>query len=113
MSTLLLATLVLSVVAVAGVVPVRAAVGELSVSTKQFYRDAVVQVRLYDPDLNLNPNDRDVALLSITINCANGTTVGPIAAYANESLPNSGEFYFYFANASVGSTVTVQNPPYG
>jgi len=113
LSTILLTTLVLSVVAVAGVVPVRAeTVGTLEVSTTQFWDNAVVQVRLYDPDLNVNPSARDVATLSVTINCYNGTTYGPVAVYANESLPNSGEFYFYFANASV-ATPTVQNPPYG
>jgi len=95
------------------VAPANAAVvGNLEASTDQFWGDAMVQIRLYDPDLNTNASARDVATLSITINSFNGSVTGPFAVYANESLPNSGEFYFYFANASV-SDVEVDNPPYG
>jgi len=91
-----------------------AIVGTLEVSTTRFWGNAIVQVRLYDPDLNINVSKRDVATLRVTINSYNGSTYGPVAVYANESLPNSGEFYFYFANASATiDSTTVRNPPYG
>jgi len=106
LSTILLATLVLSVVAVAGVVPVRAAtVGTLEVSTTQFWGNQIVQIRLYDPDLNVDPQQRDSAYVTITF--PNGTQS---LIYLNESVPNSGEFYAYI---SANDTSGVQYPPYG
>jgi hypothetical protein len=90
LSTILLATLVLSVVAVAGVVPVRAAiVGTLEVSSTQFSGNSFIYVRLYDPDLNLNANAYDTATVIYTKG-SNST-----ALTLNESLPNSGEFYAF------------------
>ncbi|MEM2881578.1 MAG: hypothetical protein QXP73_06715 [Candidatus Methanomethylicaceae archaeon] len=106
LSTILLATLVLSVVAVAGVVPVRAAVvGTLEVSSSQFSGNSIIYVRLYDPDLNVNSAGYDTPLITYKKG-TNSTTI-----MLNETLPNSGEFYA-FLRAS-GSTVTPQNPPYG
>jgi len=116
-STLLtiLITSMFSAALVALVTPAYSAtVGTLEVSTTRFWGNATVQVRLYDPDLNINASERDFATLSVTINSYNGSTYGPIAVYANESLPNSGEFYFYFANASATiDSATVRSPPYG
>ncbi|MEM3490385.1 MAG: hypothetical protein QXO75_12145, partial [Nitrososphaerota archaeon] len=106
LSTILLATLVISVVAVAGVVPVRAAtVGTLEVSSTRFTGDSVIYVRLVDPDLNQNPNGYDVATITYTKG-TNSTVL-----YLNESYPNSGEFYAFLRANGSGRTPT--NPPYG
>jgi hypothetical protein len=104
LSTILLATLVLSVVAVAGVVPVRAAVvGTLEVSSTQFSGNSFIYIRLYDPDLNLNANAYDTATVIYT----KGSTT--MALTLNESLPNSGEFYAFLGKV----TPSPANPPYG
>ncbi|MEM3448582.1 MAG: hypothetical protein QXP38_06865, partial [Nitrososphaerota archaeon] len=105
LSTLLLATLVLSVVAVAGVVPVRAAtIGTLTASQTQFWGDAIVEIKLWDPDLDIS-SARDFAMVYIKF--PNGTQN---VLYLNESLPNSGEFYAYIcANDTAGP----QAAPYG
>ena len=84
--------------------------GTLDVSTTRFTSTAIVQVHLVDPDLNLNATAYDTATVSYTVTSYNGSTYGPIAMTLNESLPNSGEFYGYFSNAS--STVTAASPPY-
>lgn len=103
----MLATLMLSVVAVAGVVPVRAAtVGTLEVSSTQFSGTSLIYVRLYDPDLNFNAGGYDTA--TITYSLGTNTSV-PLVL--NESLPNSGEFYAFLRDS--GSTTTPANPPYG
>jgi hypothetical protein len=90
LSTILLATLVLSVVAVAGVVPVRAAVvGTFEPSSKQFYGNAVIQLKLYDPDLTGQEN------VTITWNYG----YGDVPVNLTSPLKN-GEFFGYFMNNS-------------
>jgi hypothetical protein len=98
LSTLILATLVLSVVAVAGVVPVRAAVvGTLVVSSPQFYYNGTVEVYLNDPDLLGQEN--------VTITYTVGSS-GPYPMVLVSPLKN-GEFYGYFGN------ITAANWTYG
>ena len=106
LSTILLATLVLSVVAVAGVVPVRAAVvGTLEVSTTQFWKNQVVQIKVTDPDMNINATGYD----TLTVSLYKGDTlVGPLTL--NETLPNSGEFIAYLSANSTANAPA--KPPY-
>jgi len=94
LSTLILATLVLSVVAVAGVVPVRAAVvGTLVVSSPQFYYNGTVEVYLNDPDLLGQEN--------VTITYTVGSS-GPYPMVLVSYLKN-GEFYGYFGNETAAN----------
>jgi len=87
-SSLLLATLVLSVMAFA--IPVKAAVvGTLEVSSPQFWGNAVLQVKLYDPDLI----GQDI----VTITWDYGS--GKIPVQLMSPLKN-GEFFGYFMNNS-------------
>ncbi|MEM3553795.1 MAG: hypothetical protein QW658_02420, partial [Candidatus Bathyarchaeia archaeon] len=106
LSTILLATLVLSVVAIAGVVPVKAAVvGTLEVSSPQFFGDAVVQVKLYDPDLS----GLDMQQITYSISGGPDKVMNLISPLKN------GEFFGYFANQSAiwaNSSGDLQNPPY-
>jgi hypothetical protein len=98
-STILLATLVFSIFG--AIVPVHAdVVGTMTVSTTQFYGNAVVQVQLYDPDMNINPSAIDTVPLYITINYAGGTTAGPYTVYAKESGVNTGDFYLFIGSSS-------------
>jgi hypothetical protein len=119
-SSLLLATLVLSVMAFA--IPVKAAVvGTLEVSSPQFWGDAIIQVKLYDPDLI----GQDIVIITYSI------SGGPERPMILASPLMNGEFFGYFMNASncqpdapeSGSSLSdfynyfvqgnVTNPPYG
>jgi len=87
------------------IAPAKAAyVGVFEVSSTWFSGDAIIQMRLFDPDLNLDPAKRDSAYVTYT----KGTNT--TALWLNETLPNSGEFIGYIRNAS--STQTPANPPY-
>ncbi|MEM0100853.1 MAG: hypothetical protein QW522_01260, partial [Candidatus Methanomethyliaceae archaeon] len=93
--------LVLSIAAVA--IPVKAAVvGTLEVSSPYFYRDAILQVRLYDPDL--------INVENVTISFS--IEGGPSGTLKLRSPLQNGEFFGYFANSSV-TTLNLANPPYG
>ncbi|MEM5815639.1 MAG: hypothetical protein QXL14_01145, partial [Candidatus Aenigmatarchaeota archaeon] len=99
--SLLVMALVLSIAAVA--IPVKAAVvGTLEVSSPYFYRDAILQVRLYDPDL--------INVENVTISFS--IEGGPSGTLKLRSPLQNGEFFGYFANSSV-TTLNLANPPYG
>ncbi|MEM2525747.1 MAG: hypothetical protein QXI49_06145, partial [Candidatus Methanomethylicaceae archaeon] len=99
--SLLVMALVLSIAAVA--IPVKAAVvGTLEVSSPYFYGNAILQVKLYDPDLIGNEN----VTISYSID---GGAPKPLTLY---SPLRNGEFFGYFANDSV-TTLNIANPPYG
>jgi len=105
LSYVLSAILVVSMFSIVLVAPGHSSVtGQLEVSTNQFWGNALVQVHLYDPDLNLNSSAYDTATVIYTKG-SNQTTLT-----LNESLPNSGEFYAYIRAAG---TNTPANPPYG
>jgi len=88
-SSLLLATLVLSVMAFA--IPVKAAVvGTLEVSSPQFWGNAFIEVKLYDPDLI----NQDNVTIAYTVN---NTSPAPMVLI---SPLRNGEFFGYFGNSS-------------
>ncbi|MEM4609135.1 MAG: hypothetical protein QXI57_05820 [Candidatus Methanomethylicaceae archaeon] len=99
--SLLVMALVLSIAAVA--IPVKAAVvGTLEVSSPYFYKDAILQVKLYDPDLIGSEN------VTISYSIDGGA---PKSLVLYSPLRN-GEFFGYFADSSV-TTLSLANPPYG
>jgi hypothetical protein len=103
LSTILLATLVLSVVAVAGVVPVRAAVeGQLTTSSigNKIYKDQYVEIRVIDNDLNAAPTGYDAAQIKIELIDKTGAVNETVYPYANETFVNSGEFVIYLIVSS-------------
>ncbi|MCX8177294.1 MAG: hypothetical protein N3F10_03235, partial [Candidatus Bathyarchaeota archaeon] len=88
------------------IAPSKAAyVGVFEVSQTQFSGNAIIQMRLFDPDLNVDPAKRESAYVTYT----KGTNT--TALWLNETLPNSGEFIGYIRN--ITSTLSPKNPPYG
>ncbi|MEM2260212.1 MAG: hypothetical protein QXY65_04020, partial [Candidatus Methanomethylicaceae archaeon] len=98
--SLLVMALVLSIAAVA--IPVKAAVvGTLEVSSPYFYGNAILQVKLYDPDL--------INVENFTISFS--IEDGPSGTLKLRSPLQNGEFFGYFATQGV--TLNLANPPYG
>ncbi|MCC6013957.1 MAG: hypothetical protein LM593_06280 [Candidatus Verstraetearchaeota archaeon] len=110
-SSLLLATLVLSVMAFA--IPVKAAVeGQLITSAinNKIYKDQYIEIRVIDNDLNLSPTAYDSALIKVEVKDTTGTVIETVYAYANETFVNSGEFVIYLiVNSSYTTGPTITN----
>ncbi|MEM4204875.1 MAG: hypothetical protein QXS54_12475, partial [Candidatus Methanomethylicaceae archaeon] len=95
LSTILLATLVLSVMAV---IPVNSAIeGQLTTSSigNTIYLDQFVEIRVTDNDLNTGAGTFDPATIKIELKDPSGTLLNTTYVNANETFVNSGEFVIY------------------
>lgn len=105
LSTIILAILVLSMFGAIAPAVRAGTAGTFTTSTTQFIGNSLVELRVVDPDLNLNASTYDT--LQVTYVMGTNTT----ALTLNETLPNSGEFICYIKNQ--GSTLTPAAAPYG
>jgi len=106
LSTILLAILVLSIFGAIAPAVRAGTAGTLTTSATQFSGNSLIEIKVVDPDLNLNASAYDTMTVNYAIT-GNATT----ALTLNETLPNSGEFICYIRAA--GSSLTPTNPPYG